>query len=186
MTLSEMHKWAVVCLALVPALVLSALPNAEPKSPRAAFYKPQKRSKSSAFKTEFMAWAAKQDWFTLSKSAKFGDFDREKSAEIGRTFGYSVEFVDSKGTEHILGIGLAKEPKMEDAKEMKRDMAEMSAKSSIMTHGKAVPKDASGRQSQSFNGTLQAQTVLSKTIVRPGTEEKWILCVCAKIRGANH
>ena len=103
---------------------------------------------------------------------------------IGRAFGYSIEFVDSKGAKHVLGIGLAKAPKMEAQADMKKEIAEMHAKSSIMMHGQKVSSDASGRKSRSFSGTLYAQTELSKTIMRPGTEEKWILCVCRGKKGA--
>lgn len=184
----EITDWAAVCMMLAPMAMLAAPSAVAPSTPSAKISKLQMQKpsygKSSTFNSEFTAWADKQDWFALSNTAEFGDFNREESVKIGRAFGYSIEFVDSNGTKHVLGIGLAKAPKMEAQADMKKDIAEMHAKSSIMMHGQKVSSDASGRKSRSFSGTLYAQTELSKTIMRPGTEEKWILCVCRGKKGA--
>ena len=177
-------KLAVIFLAVAPMVALSVDADSSLKSSNGEVVKAYKR-KPSAFKKEFMEWAAKQDWFALSAKAEFGDFNREKLAEKGMTFGYSTEFVDSKGKKHILGVGLAKDPAQEVKREMKKNMADMSAKKNLMMYGKPVSTDASGKQSRSFSGTVNATQVLSTTIVKPGTEEKWILCVCAKIRGGK-
>ena len=176
---SGISNWIVVCLMMVPMVVLSAPSISVTNSPNVKMSKLQQSSggRSSTFKAEFTAWADKQDWFALSDKAEFGDLNRGKCAEKGRTFGYSVEFVDSKGKKHILGIGLAKESVQGEMREMKRNMAAMHAQESIMMHGKSATADASGRKSLSVSGTLRASAVLSETIVRPGTEEKWFLCV---------
>lgn len=180
MSVKTMCKLVIVSITMVSMVAFAeSLDSAvNPKAQASKVVKSPKQQ--SRFSKEFSAWAAKQDWFALSDKAEFGDFNREKCVEKGMTFGYSVEFVDSKGKKHILGIGLAKEP-VQDAKSvMKRRMAEMHAQKSIMMHGKSASTDASGGKSISVSGTLRAPVVLSKTIVRPGTEEKWILCVSVR------
>ena len=101
------------------------------------------------------------------------------------TFGYSVEFLDSKGKKHILGVGLSKDPEVAEKSARKKDMAEFWAQKNLMMHGKSVSTDAPGTQSRSVSGTMNTAQILSKTIVKPGTEEKWFLCVCVKVRGGN-
>ena len=148
------------------------------KSPVGRVAKSPKRQQSR-FSKEFSVWAAKQDWFALSAAAEFGDPNRDKKAEKGMSFGYSTEFVDSKGRKYILGIGLGKEPDKDVKKSRERDMVEMCATKNVMMHGKPVSTDASGSQSRSVSGTISGTTqLLCKTILKPGTEEKWILCVC--------
>lgn len=179
----EMNIRAIIKLVIVPMTMTSMVAFAERSDSAVNAITPatnivkSPRQQQSLFSKEFSAWAAKQDWFALSDKAEFGDFNRGKCVEKGMTFGYSVEFVDSKGKKHILGIGLAKEPVQGAKREMKRKMAEMHAQKGIMMHGKTASTDASGRKSLSVSGTLRASAVLSKSIVRPGTEEKWILCV---------
>ena len=180
-----LHK--VKTILVIVSIVMTALAAfsestdsaVKAKVPVGKVLKSPKRQQSR-FSKEFSAWAAKQDWFALSTKAEFGDFNRDKMAEKGMTFGFSTEFVDSEGKKHILGIGLAKEPAQAAKMEMERSIAEMHAQKSIMMHGKTPSTDASGRKSLSVSGTLRASAVLSKTILRPGTEEKWILCVVVR------
>ena len=177
-------KFVVGFLVIAPMVALPETSETASKSTSGEIVKQHKR-KPSAFKKEFMEWAAKQDWFALSDTAEFGDPNRKKKAEKGMSFGYSVEFLDSKGRRFILGVGLAKEPEVAAKKEMKRDMAEMSATKNLMMHGIPVTTDASGKQSRSVSGTVNTAQILSTTIVKPETEEKWFLCVCTKFRGAK-
>ena len=179
-----MMKFAVAFMAIAPMIVFPETSRDASKSTSGEMTKQHKR-KPSVFKKEFLAWADKQDWFALSDTAEFGDPNRKKKAENGMSFGYSVEFLDSKGRRFILGVGLAKEPEVAAKKEMKRDMAEMSATKNLMMHGIPVTTDASGKQSRSVSGTVNTAQILSTTIVKPETEEKWFLCVCTKFRGAK-
>ena len=179
-----MIKFVVAVLAMAPMVALPETSGGVSKSTSGEIDKQQKR-KPSVFKKEFMEWADKQDWFALSDAAEFGDQGRKKKKEKGLSFGYSVEFLDSKGKKHILGVGLAKEPEVAAKRAMKKNMAEMCATRSILMHGKKASTDASGKQSRSVSGTMNTVQILSKTIVKPGTEEKWILCVCVKVRGGN-
>lgn len=175
-----MIKFVVAILAVAPMVALSEGAASSLKSSNGEEAKAHRR-KPSALKKEFMGWAAKQDWFALSAKAEFGDMNRGKMLENGRTFGYSTEFVDSKGRKHVLGIGLAKEPEQEEKRVEKKKMAAMCAKKNLAMHGMPVSTDASGKQTRSFTGAVSGSaTVLSKTILRPGTEEKWILCVVRK------
>ena len=183
-TPAVMIKFVIVFLALAPMVALPETSRAVSKS-KSGENPTQHKRKPSVFKKEFLAWAEKQDWFALSDAAEFGDSNRKKRAEKGMSFGYSVEFIDSKGKKFILGVGLAKEPEVAEKRAMKKDMAEMHATKSIMMHGKTASTDASGKQSLSVSGTVNSAQILSRTIVKPGTEEKWILCVCAKVRGGN-
>lgn len=179
-----MVKFVVAFLAIAPMIAFPETSGGASKSTSGEMTKQHKR-KPSVFKKEFLAWADKQDWFALSDTAEFGDPNRKMKAEKGMSFGYSTEFVDSKGRKFILGVGLAKEPKLAEKRAMKKDMAEMCATKSIMMHGKTVSTDVSGTQSRSVSGTVNTAQILSTTIVKSGTEEKWILCVCTKIRGAK-
>ncbi len=182
--MKRITKLLIFCLAMASMAVLAEHTEQGTNAPDGIGAKAAKRSHSRV-KKELQDWAAKQDWFALSDTAEFGDPNRKMKVEKGMTFGYSTEFVDSKGKKHILGVGLAKDPEQDVKREMKKNMAELSATKNLMMHGKPVSTNASGTQSRSFKGTANAAQVLSTTIVRPGTEEKWILCVCAKIRGGK-
>lgn len=183
MGVKTMSKLAIVTMVMVVAVAYAERSDsAMVKASDGMFAKTHKRQQS-LFRKEFPPWAAKQDWFALSKTAEFGDMNREKCVDKGMTFGYSVEFEDSKGVKYILGIGLAREPEDDEKMEMKKHLAQMCAQKNVMMHGQKVSSDASGRKSRSFSGTLYAQSELSKTIMRPGTEEKWILCVCRGKKG---
>ena len=177
--MKKLTKLLVVCLAMASMAVLAERSEQATKAPDGRGAKAAKRPHSRV-RTELMAWAAKQDWFALSDTAEFGDLNRSEKAEKGLSFGYSTEFVDSKGKKHVLGIGLSKEPEQEAKRAKKKDLAEMCAQKNLMLHGNPVSTDASGTQNRSFSGTVSTTQVLSKTIVRPGTEEKWLLYVVRK------
>ncbi len=184
--MKKLTKLFMVCLAMASMAVLAERSEQGTKAPDGRGAKAAKRPHSRV-KKDFMAWAAKQDWFALSDSAEFGDSNRKMKAEKGMTFGYSTEFVDSKGKKYILGIGLAKDSEQEEKREKKKDMAEMSATKNLMLHGKTVSTDASGTQSRSFSGIVtNTAQILSTTIVKPGTEEKWLLSVCVKVRAGKN
>lgn len=165
-------------MASIVALAGSSDSAVNAKAPASKVVKSHKRQQSR-FSKEFSDWAAKQDWFALSDKAEFGDLNRGKCVEKGMTFGYSVEFVDSRGKKHILGIGLGTEPEQEEKRSRKRHMVEMCASKNIMMHGKPVLTGASGVQRRCASGTISGMTcLLCKTILRSGTDQKWILCVC--------
>lgn len=180
MNVKTMIKLVIMSMTMVSMVAFAersdSVMNANAPTVRAAksFMRQQ-----SDFSKEFLAWAAKQDWFALSATAEFGDLNRSKMAEKGLSFGYSIEFVDAKGVKHILGIGLGKEPEQREKRSIKRGVVEMCATRNLMMHGKPVSTDASGVQSRSVNGIIRGKTcLLRKTILKPGTEEKWMLCVC--------
>lgn len=180
MNVKKMIKLVVMSMAMI-SMVASAERMDSTEKAKASAGKTMKSPKrqQSRFDKEFSAWAAKQDWFALSAAAEFGDLNRDKLAEKGMTFGYSVEFVDSKGAKHILGIGLGKEPEQEEKRARTKGIVEMCAKKNFAMHGKPVSTDASGIQSRSVSGIFRGtMRLLCETILKPGTEEKWILFVC--------
>ncbi len=173
-------KLVVLSMAMTSMVALAECSDSEAKAnaPGGNLAKSPQRQQSD-FRREFLAWAATQDWFALGATAEFGDLHRGKMAEKGMSFGYSIEFVDSKGMKHILGVGLGKEPKQVAKRSATMAVVEMCATKNIMMHGKSVSTDASGLQSRSVSGIVSGKTcLLRKTILKPGTEEKWILCVC--------
>ena len=178
--MKRITKLLLVCLAMASMAVSAERSAQGAKAPDGRGAKAVKRP-SSKVKKEFMAWADKQDWFALSDSAKFGDLNRSMKAKKGKTFGYSTVFVDSKGLKYILGVGLSKEPEQEEKKAKKKEMAEMCAESNLAQFGKSASADGSEKKTRTNHGDNYTPfTVLSKTILRPGTEEKWILCVVRK------
>lgn len=168
--MKKLTKLFMVCVAMASMAVLAERSEQATKAKR-----PHSRGK-----TELMAWVDKQDWFALSDTAELGDSNRKMRIEKGKSFGYQTEFVSSKGKKCVLGVGLAKVPEQEAKRAMMKDLAEMAATRSLLLQVKPVSTDASGTQSRSVSGTMSTTQVLSKTIVRPGTEEKWLLYVVRK------
>ena len=99
-----------------------------------------------------------------------------------------AECSDSAMKANAPGGNLAKYPQRQQSDFRKEFLAkrsatmavvEMCATKNIMMHGKSASTDASGVQSRSVSGIISGKTcLLRKTILKPGTEEKWILCVC--------